>query len=60
MAVLGGGVLANTSKMPKSVRVSSCEAGPRSVDFDGAATRLRMVVLENGRIGRDLCGRRRE
>lgn len=59
MAVLGGGVLANTSKMPKSVRVSSCEAGPRSVDL-GAAARPRTGVLENGRIGRDLCGRRRE
>lgn len=59
MAVLGGGVFANTSKMPKSVRVSSCEAGPRSVDF-GAAIKLWMGVFENGRIRRDLCGRRRE
>ena len=59
MAVLGGGALANTSRMPKSVRVSSCEAGPRSVDL-GAAARLRMGVLENRRIGRDLYGRRRE
>lgn len=59
MAVLGGGVLANTSKMPKSVRVSSCEAGPRSVD-SGAPARLLIGVLENARIGRDFCDRRWE
>lgn len=59
MAVLGGGELANTSKMPKSVRVSSCDAGPRSVDL-GAAARLRMDLLEKGRIDRDFCGRRRK
>lgn len=58
MAVLGGGELANTSKMPKSVRVSSCDAGPRSV-YLGAAAKLRMDLLEKGRIDRDFFGRRR-
>lgn len=59
MAVLGGGELANTSKMLKSVRVSSCDAGPRSVDL-GATAKLRMDLLEKGRIDRDLFGRRRK
>lgn len=59
MAVLGGGELANTSKIPKSVRVSSCDAGPRSVDL-GAAAKLRIDSLEKGRIDCDFLGRGRK
>lgn len=45
--------------MPKSVRVSSCDAGPRSVDL-GAAAKLQMDLLEKGRIDRDFFGKRRK
>lgn len=59
MAVLGGGELANTSKIPKSVRVASCDAGPRSVDLD-ASVKLRIDLVEKGRIDRDFCSGRRK
>ncbi len=54
MAVVGGGELPNTFKVPKWVWVSSFEVGPRSVDF-GAEGRLRTGVLENAHISGDAC-----
>jgi len=48
MLVLGAGVLPSTFKDPKSVCVSSEDAGPRSWDL-GLGENLKGVVVENCR-----------